>query len=267
MTSIDLTSYDSLRLQFADGILTATLHNPTKLNAIDPGTQHDLDRIWRDVDEDEGIRAVILTGEGSAFCSGVDMTELTGDDALLHREKAAAKRIRDRIFDIVDCETPVIAKVRGPAYGLGLSYALACDFVVAAEDAQFCDSHIKNGITAGDGCVALVPLAIGLRRAKEMLMLGEPISGLRAAEIGLINQSVPEAELDAAVSALAHKLSSGPPRALSWTKLSLNTVMKQAALGALEISIAYDLLSLRTDDVREGARAFAEKRPPHFTGF
>jgi enoyl-CoA hydratase len=177
-----------------------------------------------------------------------------------------AKAIRDRIFDILDCETPVIAKVRGPAYGMGVNIALACDFVIAADDARFCDSHVKNGIVAGDGGVPLFPLLIGFRRAKEMLMFGEPITGQEAAEIGLINKSVPDHELDAAVDAYAAKIVAGPPLALTWTKLSLNILLKQMTLGAFETSIAYDMLSVRTDDVKEGSRAFLERRPPEFTG-
>jgi enoyl-CoA hydratase len=215
------------------------------------------------------VRVVVLQGDGDAFCAGLDLSVLAGTaepGTAPRRQKAAAKGIRDRVFDIVDCETPTIAKVRGPAYGMGVNIALACDFVVAAEDARFCDSHVKNGITAGDGGVAFFPLMIGFRRAKEMLMLGDPITGREAADIGLINRAVPGDELDAAVDALAVRLAEGPPLAQAWTKLSLNALLKQLVLGAFETSIAYDILSLRTDDVTEGSRAFIEKRKPNFTG-
>ncbi len=97
-------------------------------------------------------------------------------------------------------------------------------------------------------------------------MLGEPMSGKEAAEIGLINRSAPEDELDAMVAEYANKLAAGPPLALSWTKLSLNILLKQITLGAFETSIAYDILSLRTNDVQEGSTAFLEKRAPNFTG-
>jgi enoyl-CoA hydratase/carnithine racemase len=270
MTAIDTGAYEHVRLSIGDrGILTATMTNPAKKNAVDAGIAHDLDRLWRDIDADTDIRVVVLTGEGDAFCAGLDLSYLTAAPpagASPRRAKAAAKGIRDRVFDIVDCETPTIAKVRGPAYGMGINIALACDFVLAAEDARFCDSHVKNGITAGDGGVAFIPLMIGFRRAKEMLMLGDAISGTEAAEIGLINHAYPEAELDAAVDELANRLAEGPPLALAWTKLSLNALLKQMVLGAFETSIAYDLLSLRTDDVAEGSQAFLEKRPPKFTG-
>jgi enoyl-CoA hydratase len=265
---IDVESYEHVRLHVDGPILRATITNPAKKNAVNAGVAADLNRLWRDVDADEDLRVVILAGEGEAFCSGLDLSRIADQDTpgTRARSKAAAKGIRDRIWDILDCETPTIAKVRGPAYGMGVNIALACDFVLAADDARFCDSHVKNGITAGDGGVPLFPLLIGFRRAKEMLMLGDPISGREAADIGLINRAVPGAELDNAVEELARKIADGPPLAMAWTKLSLNAMLKQLTLGAFETSIAYDLLSLRTDDVREGNEAFFEKRAPRFTG-
>jgi len=266
MPAIDLASYEHVRLTRDDRILTATLTNPGKKNAVNQGIQGDLSRLWREVDRDEDLRVVIFTGAGDAFCSGVDLTTLSDGTERARSDRGVAKGIRDRIFDILDCETPVISKVRGPAYGMGVNLALAADFVIAAEDARFCDSHVKNGIAAGDGGVPLFPALIGFRKAKEMLMFGDPISGTEAAEIGLINRAVPEAELDATVDSWAERLAAGPPLALSWTKLSMNVLLKQMTLGAFETSIAYDMLTLTTEDVVEGSTAFVEKRPPRFTG-
>ena len=266
MPTIDVKSYEHVRLTRDDRILTATITNPGKKNAVNPPIMDDLARLWRDVDADEDLRVVIFTGDGDAFCSGLDLSALSEGTEQARSDRAVAKGIRDRIFDILDCETPVIAKVRGPAYGMGVNLALAADFVIATEDARFCDSHVKNGIVAGDGGVPLFPALIGFRRAKEMLMFGDPISGAEAAEIGLINRAVPEIELDATVDEWAQRLAAGPPLALSWTKLSLNVLLKQMTLGAFETSIAYDMLSLTTHDVVEGSTAFIDKRPPTFTG-
>ena len=110
-----------------DGILTATITNPARRNAVNEGVANDLDRLWRDIDRDPGILVVVLQGEGDAFCAGLDLNRLIDRDtpgSSLGRSKAAAKGIRDRIFDIIDCETPTIAKVRGPAYGMGVNIAV-----------------------------------------------------------------------------------------------------------------------------------------------
>jgi enoyl-CoA hydratase len=271
MPSFELESYEDVRLAWDErGILTATITNPEKKNAVNNGIARDLDRLWREADDDPEVRVIVLTGAGEAFCAGLDLSVLsTGSNQAARaarRGKGGAKRIRNRVFDIVDCETPTIAKVRGPAYGMGVNIALACDFVVAAEDARFCDSHVKNGIAAGDGAMAFYPLMVGFRRAKELLMLGDPLTGVEAAEIGLINKAVPGDQLDAEVEKLAMRLCEAAPLAVGWTKQTLNMMLKQLTLGAFEMSIAYDLYSLKTDDVTEGSTAFIEKRPPNFTG-
>jgi enoyl-CoA hydratase len=166
---------------------------------------------------------------------------------------------------MLDCEKPIIAKVRGYAYGLGVNLAIACDLVYAAEGAKFCDSHVKMGIAPGDGGM-LWPLLIGFHRAKEYLMTGEPIEARQAAEMGLINYCLPEAQLDGAVDTMARKLADGAPLAISYAKLSVNTLLKQVVGGAFETSLAYDQLTLYTQDHKEGANAFMEKRKPKFKG-
>jgi enoyl-CoA hydratase len=171
-----------------------------------------------------------------------------------------------RIYDMLDCETPIISKVRGPAFGLGVNLCLAADLVVASESAVFCDSHVKNGIVAGDGGVALFPLLIGFHRAKEALMLGRRIPARQAADIGLINHCVPDVELDGFVADLAREIGESAPLAVSWTKLAINALLKQLVTGAFETSVAYDMLSLQTDDVAEGSSAFLERRKPNFKG-
>jgi enoyl-CoA hydratase len=167
---------------------------------------------------------------------------------------------------MLDCEKPIIAKVRGPAYGLGVNVALAADIVIAAEGARFCDSHVKVGIAPGDGGAALWPLLIGFHRAKELIMTGDPVDARRAADLGLINYCVPEAELDATVAAMAAKLAAGAPLAISYGKLAVNAMLKQLMAGAFETSLAYDQLTLYTEDHAEGANAFMQKRPPKFKG-
>jgi enoyl-CoA hydratase len=265
---MDLASYPALKLAQEGFVLTVTLSNPGKKNAYTPAMGRDLDRLWREVDYDETVRVVVLTGEGDAFCAGLDLSYLsdTSGESAKGLTKGKIKGTRMRIYDMLDCETPIISKVRGPAFGLGVNLCLAADMVVASETAVFCDSHVKNGIAAGDGGVALFPLLIGFHRAKEALMLGRRIPARQAAEIGLINHCVPDAELDQFVADLANEISESAPLAVSWTKLAVNALLKQLVTGAFETSVAYDMLSLQTDDVTEGSTAFLERRKPKFKG-
>ena len=149
---------------------------------------------------------------------------------------------------------------------MGVNLALACDMVFAAPGARFCDSHVKAGMVAGDGGVLLWPMLIGMHRAKEYLMTGEPVSAERAAEIGLINGCIADDQLDAHVQQLAEKLRDLPPHAVNYTKAALNVAMKQMTGAAFEMSLGYELYSMGTSDFKEATTAFVEKRKGKFSG-
>jgi len=249
-----------------DGIATLTLNNPRRKNALARPMHRELERIWDDIDADDDIRVTILTGEGDAFCAGTDLSFQDGENSQGRKGRPPTRGARRLFWNMLDSEKPIIAKVRGPAYGVGVNIALACDMVIAAEGARFCDSHVRMGIAPGDGGVAFFPLLLGFHRAKEYLMLGEPIEARKAAEIGLINYCVADAELDALVDSYAQRLANGAPLAIAYGKMSVNLLLKQMTAGAFETSLAYDQLTLFTEDHKEGARAFLEKRSPRFTG-
>jgi enoyl-CoA hydratase len=268
MPKIDPDSYTGLKLHMEGRVLHAAFNNPAKKNALNATMIDELHRLWAEVDGDDDVYVVVLSGEGSAFCAGIDLSTLArspGPESQRPR-RFSVKGPRDTFWKMLDCEKPIIAKVRGPAYGLGVNICLSADIVIAAENARFCDSHVKNGIAPGDGGAVLWPLLIGFHRAKEYIMLGEPIDGPKAAEIGLINYCVPDEQLDGAVDDMANKLANGAPLAISFAKLSVNVMLKQIMAGAFETSMAYDMLTLRTNDVREGSSAFVEHRSPNFTG-
>ncbi len=250
-----------------DGIAVVTLSNPRRKNALTWQMHRELESVWDALDADDDVRVVILTGEGNAFCTGADFSAQDisqGQQRLANRPRTRGAR---RLFwNMLDFEKPIIAKVRGAAYGLGASIAVAADIVVAAEGAVFCDSHVKAGIAPGDGGAALWPLLIGFNRAKEFLMTGDPIEASKAAEMGLINHCVKEEELNTFVEQLAQRLAAGAPLAISYAKLSVNLLLKQIIGGAFETSLAYDLLTLYTDDHNEGMQAFRDKREPKFKG-
>jgi enoyl-CoA hydratase len=172
---------------------------------------------------------------------------------------------KQHILNILDCEKPTLARVRGVAYGMGVNLALACDMVVASEDARFCDSHVKVGMVAGDGGV-MWPLYCGMHRAKEYLMTGNPVPAKTAADIGLINHCLPDGELDAYVQRLAEQLRDLPPHAVNYTKVSLNVMLKQMIGSAFEASLAYEIYSRTMGDFKEATAAFVGKRKGQFTG-
>lgn len=266
---IDYARYRELKIALRDRILTIALSNPGRRNAVTPAMSNELAHIWDDVWQDENVAVVILTGEGDSFCSGADLMLLTesGEAPAEPTVLNITTRIaRKHVMGILDCEKPIIAKVRGPAFGLGANLALACDMVFASPTARICDSHVKAGLVAGDGAVLLWPLAIGFHRAKEYLMTGEPVSAETAERIGLINRCVPDAELDAHVQALAEKLRDLPPHAVNYTKVAMNVALKQMTQSGFEASLGYEIYSMRMHDHQEAMAAFREKRKGRFKG-
>jgi enoyl-CoA hydratase len=271
--SHDYSRYTGLGLSLADGIMTVTLSNPGRKNAITARQGNELVTIWEDLWEDPDVRIIILTGEGSDFCSGADVSRLAGRaEGSLESEPRFApvnptfRKARKHVYGILECEKPILAKVRGVAYGLGVNLALACDMVFAAPGARFCDSHVKAGLVAGDGGVLLWPLLVGMHRAKEYLMTGEPVQAEKAADIGLINGCIPDDELDAHVQALAEKLRDLPPHAVNYTKAALNVAMRQMTGAAFEMSLGYEIYTMRTNDFREATQAMVQKRKGRFRG-
>jgi enoyl-CoA hydratase len=271
--SHDYSRYSGLGLSLSDGIMTVTLSNPGRRNAISPRQGDELVTIWEDLWEDPDVRVIILTGEGDDFCSGADVSSLAkkaeqagAPEARVKPVNQTSRKARKHVYGILDCEKPVIAKVRGVAYGLGVNLALACDMVFAAPGARFCDSHVKAGLVAGDGGVLLWPLLVGMHRAKEYLMTGDPVPAEKAADIGLINGCIPDNQLDAHVQALAEKLRDLPPHAVNYTKAALNVAMRQMTGAAFEMSLGYEIYTMRTNDFREATDAMIGKRKGKFRG-
>jgi enoyl-CoA hydratase len=267
--TVDYAGYTALKLSLADRILTVTLSNPGRRNALTPAMSVELAHVWADIWDDPAVAVVILTGEGESFCSGADVAALAGEGAAQPDTvplNITTRIARRHVMGIVDCEKPVLAKVRGPAFGAGVNLALACDMVFAAPSAKFCDPHVKVGLAAGDGGVLLWPLAIGFHRAKEYLMTGDPVPAEEAERIGLINRVIADDALDAHVQAMAEKLRDLPPHAVNYTKTGLNTALKQMTQAGFETSLAYEVYTMGTADHREAMAAFAERRKGRFTG-
>jgi enoyl-CoA hydratase len=263
---MDFGAFKAIAFRRDGKVLHATLNRPDSLNAIDDDMDRDLARLFGDVAADAETNVLVLTGAGRAFSAGGDiehMQRLIDQPNLFLDGMAAAKHI---VFSLLDCPKPVIAKVNGAAVGLGATIALFSDLIYAADTAKFGDPHVKVGYVAGDGGAVIWPQLIGYARAKEYLLTGDLLTGAEAARIGLINRALPADQLDVAVDEIAQRLANGASRAIQWTKLSVNTTLKQVAQQVMDTSLAYEALSNLTKDHQEAVNAFREKRAPRFTG-
>jgi len=247
-------------------VLEITLNRPEQLNAFNGGLHAEMARVFVDANNDPDSEVIVLTGAGRAFSAGGDLQAVKAifDDPAAFA--VTAREGKQIIFSLLDCEKPIIAKVNGPAVGLGCSIALFCDVIFAAETAKFADPHVNVGLVAGDGGAIIWPQLIGYARAKEYLMTGDALTATDAARIGLINHAVPAAELDARVEQFADRIANGASNAIRWTKVSVNIGLKQLAHSIMDTCMGYEWLASKTDDHREAVNALLEKRKPSFTG-
>jgi len=265
---MDYSRYEFIKVRKEDKVAVLTLNRPESLNAVSPQLHTELEDIFADVARDDDVNAVVLTGAGRAFCAGGDVK---GMDAR-QSEESPVNRVplsygKRLIYNMLDVEQPIIAALNGHAVGLGATIALFCDIIIASEEAKIGDPHVKVGLVAGDGGAAIWPLLCGLAKAKEYLMTGDLISAVEAERIGLINHVVPGSQVMLKAMDLAHRLANGPTRAIRWTKLSCNKRLRDEVNLVLDASLAVESLSILTEDHKEAARAFAEKREPEFKGY
>jgi enoyl-CoA hydratase/carnithine racemase len=261
----DYSHYETLTIEVQDRVATITLNRPERLNAVNPQMHHELEELFGAIAYDDDVNAIVLTGAGRAFCAGGDVK---GMDQRAREGSArvplrGAKRLIQQMLEV---EQPLIGAVNGDAVGLGATLVLFCDVIIAAENARFGDTHVKVGLVAGDGGAVIWPLLVGVAKAKELLFTGDLIDAREAERIGLINRVVPAGKAYDEALTLAKRLAAGPTRAIRWTKLATNKRLKDEVNLVLDASLAVEALSFATEDHREAARAFVEKRPPKFTG-
>jgi 2-(1,2-epoxy-1,2-dihydrophenyl)acetyl-CoA isomerase len=246
------------------------LNRPERMNAWSGALSADLLGALRAAAADDNIRAVMLTGAGRAFCSGADLKEgmeqAAANDGRLDTNATLVEAYNPIVTIIREMPKPVVTAVNGPAAGAGLSLALAGDLVVAAESAYFTLAFVNIGLVPDAGASLFVPSRIGFARAAEMALLGEPVTAIRAADIGLINAAWPDGEFAARADALLERLSNGPTRSYAGSKRELNHWLyaRMPEHLALEAELQGELADSK--DFREGIAAFLEKRKPAFTG-
>jgi 2-(1,2-epoxy-1,2-dihydrophenyl)acetyl-CoA isomerase len=260
--------YETVDVNRDGAAVKIALNRPDRMNAWSDGLSQDLLAVLREVAADETVRAVMLTGNGRAFCSGADLKD-GADDAVagkLDTYTTLTRWYHPIVTTIREMPKPVLTAVNGPAAGAGLSLALAGDLVVAAESAYFMLAFVGIGLVPDGGASLFVPSRVGFARAAEMAMLGERVSASKAVDWGLINSAWPDAEFAAKAGTLLARLAAGPTRSYAGSKRELNHWMydRMAAHLELEASIQGELAA--SADFVEGVSAFLQKRPPEFGG-
>jgi 2-(1,2-epoxy-1,2-dihydrophenyl)acetyl-CoA isomerase len=244
------------------------LNRPDALNAWNEQFGRDLLDAVGALGDDEAVRAVLITGAGRGFSSGADLKEQrAADDGGLPDLSARLLEIYHPIITgLREMPKPVVAAVNGPAVGIGCSLALACDLIVAAESAYFLLAFVNIGLVPDGGSTAFLPARVGYARAAEMAMLGERVPAPQALDWGLVNQVVPDDQLEPTAGALLERLANGPTRSYAGAKRLLNRRAYADLAGQLEAEADAQKEQGHSKDFIEGVMAFAEKRAPDFTG-
>ncbi|HWS87033.1 MAG TPA: enoyl-CoA hydratase [Pyrinomonadaceae bacterium] len=255
---------EKLQVTLDAGVKRITFNNPERRNAIDFGMFEALAAAVEESVRDES-RVLIISGAGEAFCSGLDLgsispAELAGMDV--------AARVRELInppvMGLRTLPKPVVARVHGPAAGIGFSYVLAADVVVASAEATFSQSFVRVGLMPDGGATYLLPALVGRAKAFELMATGETVNATEAQRLGLVSRVVPRSELDAVCDELAARLAAAPQPSLARIKAALNLSEQQALAAALDFEAEGQAACFRSPDFVEGVTAFVQKRAPQF---
>jgi 2-(1,2-epoxy-1,2-dihydrophenyl)acetyl-CoA isomerase len=268
-----------------DGVLTLTLNRPDRLNALNPPLMRALTDAIRAAAANHEARVVIITGAGKAFCAGGDISGKPEKKNLSPEEiEAAAQRASKRAPDNVaariewlrgnmeasrmlyEMGKPTIAMIRGATVSVGMALAAACDFRVVSERSSFTTAFVKVGLTGDYGASYFLTRLLGGGKARELMLLSETIDGHRAHELGLASRLVRDEQLETATVELARRLAAGPPVTYRLMKKNLAAAAESTLSDMLDMEATHMVLAAQTADHREAVKAFAEKRPPVFTG-
>jgi enoyl-CoA hydratase/carnithine racemase len=261
--------WQHVRVTSDDGVLTVTLNRPERLNALTFDVYADLRDLFAEVPHRDDVRAIVVTGEGGGFCSGGDVDEIIGNlltfDA---RDLLDFTRMTGAVIqNMRECPIPIVAAVNGVAAGAGAVIALAADFRLLVPDATFRFLFTKVGLSGGDmGSAYLLPRLVGLGRATEILMFGDPVGAEDAVRIGLANRVVPADALAEEARTLARRIADGPNLGYRATKLLLGREQDMDLTAAIEFEAMTQALLMTTKDHAEFHAAFTGKRRPVWTG-
>ncbi|MDP9467320.1 MAG: enoyl-CoA hydratase-related protein [Chloroflexota bacterium] len=256
-------SYETIRVEVADDVATITLNRPESLNALNATMRGELLAAIKAAGRDEAVRALVITGEGRGFCSGADLRGGSGERDF---RRVLTDEYNPLIIAIRELPKPVVAAVNGVAAGAGVSLALACDLVYAADDARFIQAFVRIGLVPDSGSTRTLVRALGRHRAARLIFGGEPLSASEAHAAGLVTELVAADQLATVAHAAAAKLAAAPTRAIGLAKRAINHAEDALLPESLAIEAALQELAGRTEDHAEGVAAFGEKREPRFLG-
>ena len=247
----------------AERVLRITFNRPETYNSVNAEAHTQLTNIWRDIDADPDICAVVVTGTGKAFSSGGDfemIEEMIADDVV---RAATWKEAKDLVYNVVNCNKPIVSAINGVAVGAGLVVGILADVSIAGKSAKIVDGHTRLGVAAGDVACIIWPLLCGMAKAKYYLMTCRPVSGEEADRIGLVSMCVEDDALQDTALEIASELANGAPSAIRWTKYALNNWLRMAG-PAFDTSTALEMLGFAGREAKEGLASLQEKRKPDF---
>ncbi|MES2940457.1 MAG: enoyl-CoA hydratase/isomerase family protein [Pseudomonadota bacterium] len=266
-TTIDPSRYTTLNLTRRgpdDSVLDIQMKAANgKLPTAGHDGHRELAEIWRDVSADDSVRCAVLRGEGLGFSGGGDLglvQDMADDVEIRHR---VWKEARDLVYNVINCDKPIVSAMHGPAVGAGLVAGMLADISIAARGAKIVDGHTRLGVAAGDHAAIIWPLLCGMAKAKYYLLLCEPVSGEEAERIGLVSLAVDDDQLLPKAYEVADKLANGSQSAIRWTKYALNNWLRQAG-PTFDASLALEFMGFGGADVREGVASLRERRAPKF---
>lgn len=260
-----MSTYQFLTYTTASGVGVITLNRPEVYNALNDEITFELQDALKAVAKDDQVRVVVITGAGKAFCSGQDLKAASGE-----QKRSFMKSLHTRYNPIIramrNLPKPIIGRVNGVAAGAGCSLALACDIIVAAEEATFIEVFINIGLVPDSGSAYFLPRLVGMAKAFELCSMGSRVKAAEAEAIGLINKAVPVDQLDAAVKTYTDYFATAPTKSIGIIKRMLNKSTTASLDEMLEYEAWCQEIAGTSHDYHEGVRAFLEKRKPEFKG-
>jgi 2-(1,2-epoxy-1,2-dihydrophenyl)acetyl-CoA isomerase len=271
VTHLD-TGTDDLLADVDDGVAVLTMNRPHRRNAMSPAMMAAMDRVLSELEVDDAVGCVVLAGAGGAFCAGGDvkaMAERTARgreqtiDAAIHRQRLMQRATSGRLWQM---PKPTIAAIGGPAAGAGLSLALACDLRYAVESAVLTTAFARVGFSGDYGGTWFLSRLVGSAQAKELYYFSDRLSAADAHRLGIVNAVFPAADFDVEVGRRAQRLASGPRLAYRYMKENLNRAVDGELGECMDIEATHHVHTGLTEDHREAAKAFVERREPRFAG-